>query len=40
MGRCRLAVEVEAAIREVWPEQYSLVFRLSLTDWRAVGLAG
>lgn len=36
-GRCRLAVEVAAAIREVWPEQYPLVFRLSLTDWRADG---
>ena len=36
-ARCRLAVEVAAAIREVWPEQYPLVFRLSLTDWRADG---
>ena len=36
-GRCRLAGEVAAAIREVWPEDYPLVFRLSLTDWRADG---
>jgi 2,4-dienoyl-CoA reductase-like NADH-dependent reductase (Old Yellow Enzyme family) len=36
-GRCRLACEVAAAIREVWPEEYPLVFRLSLTDWRAEG---
>ena len=36
-GRCRLALEVAAAIREVWPEQYPLVFRLSLTDWRPDG---
>jgi 2,4-dienoyl-CoA reductase-like NADH-dependent reductase (Old Yellow Enzyme family) len=36
-GRCRLACEVAAAIREVWPDQYPLVFRLSLTDWRPDG---
>ncbi len=36
-GRCRLANEVAAAIREVWPEEYPLVFRLSLTDWRPDG---
>jgi 2,4-dienoyl-CoA reductase-like NADH-dependent reductase (Old Yellow Enzyme family) len=36
-GRCRLAGEVAGAIREVWPEQYPLVFRLSLTDWRPDG---
>lgn len=36
-ARCRLACEVAAAIREVWPEEYPLVFRLSLTDWRPDG---
>jgi 2,4-dienoyl-CoA reductase-like NADH-dependent reductase (Old Yellow Enzyme family) len=36
-GRCRLAGQVAAAVREVWPDQYPLIFRLSLTDWRADG---
>ena len=36
-GRCRLSCEVATAIREVWPEQYPLVFRLSVTDWRPDG---
>ena len=36
-GRCRLPAEVAAAIRQVWPEEYPLVFRLSLTDWRPDG---
>jgi 2,4-dienoyl-CoA reductase-like NADH-dependent reductase (Old Yellow Enzyme family) len=36
-ARCRLAIEVAAAIREVWPDEYPLVFRLSLTDWRPDG---
>ncbi len=36
-GRCRLAGEVAGAIREVWPEEHPLVFRLSLTDWRPDG---
>ena len=36
-GRCRLAGDVAAAIREVWPDEYPLVFRLSLTDWRPDG---
>jgi len=32
-GRARLSLEVAAAIREVWPENYPLLFRLSVTDW-------
>jgi 2,4-dienoyl-CoA reductase-like NADH-dependent reductase (Old Yellow Enzyme family) len=36
-GRTRLVCEVAAAIREVWPEELPLVFRLSLTDWRDDG---
>lgn len=32
-GRIRLSVEVVRAIREVWPEQLPLIFRLSATDW-------
>ncbi|WP_312780641.1 NADH:flavin oxidoreductase/NADH oxidase [Brevundimonas sp.] len=36
-GRCRLALEIAAAIREVWPDEYPLVFRLSVTDWHPEG---
>jgi 2,4-dienoyl-CoA reductase-like NADH-dependent reductase (Old Yellow Enzyme family) len=36
-GRGRLVAEVAAAIREVWPEEYPLVFRLSVTDWHPDG---
>jgi len=36
-GRGRLAAEVAAAIREVWPDEYPLVFRLSVTDWHPNG---
>lgn len=36
-GRGRLAAEVAAAIREVWPDEYPLVFRLSATDWHPDG---
>ncbi|WP_164702589.1 oxidoreductase [Modestobacter sp. KNN46-3] len=36
-GRGRLAAEVAAAIREVWPDEYPLVFRLSVTDWHPDG---
>ena len=32
-GRVRLAVEVAAAIRTVWPEHLPLSFRLSAKDW-------
>ena len=32
-GRIRLSLEVAAAIREVWPERFPLIFRLSATDW-------
>jgi 2,4-dienoyl-CoA reductase-like NADH-dependent reductase (Old Yellow Enzyme family) len=36
-GRGRLAAEVATAIREVWPDDYPLVFRLSVTDWHPDG---
>jgi 2,4-dienoyl-CoA reductase-like NADH-dependent reductase (Old Yellow Enzyme family) len=36
-GRGRLAAEVATAIREVWPDEYPLVFRLSVTDWHPDG---
>ena len=32
-GRIRLSVEVARAIREVWPDELPLIFRLSATDW-------
>ncbi|MGW4898455.1 NADH:flavin oxidoreductase/NADH oxidase [Kitasatospora sp. NPDC004240] len=32
-GRSRLAREVAAAVREVWPEELPLLFRVSATDW-------
>ena len=32
-GRTRLATEVVAAVREVWPEELPLFVRLSATDW-------
>ncbi|MDH6128145.1 NADH:flavin oxidoreductase/NADH oxidase [Kitasatospora sp. GP82] len=32
-GRARLALEVVAAVRAVWPEELPLVFRVSATDW-------
>lgn len=32
-NRCRLALEVTAAVRAVWPERFPLFVRLSSTDW-------
>ena len=32
-GRIRLSVEVAAAIREIWPADRPLFFRVSATDW-------
>jgi len=32
-GRTRLVREVVAAVREVWPERFPLLLRLSATDW-------
>ncbi|MFF2045238.1 NADH:flavin oxidoreductase/NADH oxidase [Kitasatospora sp. NPDC058170] len=32
-GRSRLAREVATAVREVWPEELPLLFRVSATDW-------
>ncbi|UPK66960.1 NADH:flavin oxidoreductase/NADH oxidase [Chitinophaga filiformis] len=32
-NRIRLVLEVVAAVREVWPEDYPLFVRLSATDW-------
>ncbi len=32
-SRIRFAVEVAEAIREVWPENLPLIFRVSATDW-------
>jgi 2,4-dienoyl-CoA reductase-like NADH-dependent reductase (Old Yellow Enzyme family) len=32
-NRARLALEVTAAVRQVWPEQLPLLVRLSATDW-------
>ena len=37
-GRRRLAVEVARSIRENWPEEYPLSFRLSATDWVEGGI--
>ncbi|HTE47724.1 MAG TPA: NADH:flavin oxidoreductase/NADH oxidase [Gemmatimonadaceae bacterium] len=36
-NRTRLLLEVVAAVRSVWPEQYPLLVRLSATDWREGG---
>lgn len=36
-NRIRFALEVTAAIREVWPERFPLFMRLSVTDWIAGG---
>lgn len=36
-GRARFAREVARAIREVWPPELPLVFRLSVTDWHPDG---
>ncbi len=32
-GRCRLLLEIVAAVRAVWPEHYPLFVRISATDW-------
>ncbi|MER8186825.1 NADH:flavin oxidoreductase/NADH oxidase [Kitasatospora sp. NPDC094015] len=32
-GRARLALEVSAAVREVWPAELPVFFRVSATDW-------
>jgi 2,4-dienoyl-CoA reductase-like NADH-dependent reductase (Old Yellow Enzyme family) len=32
-GRTRLALEVVDAVREVWPDELPLFFRISATDW-------
>ncbi|MHA3915636.1 NADH:flavin oxidoreductase/NADH oxidase [Halovulum sp. GXIMD14793] len=37
-NRRRFAVEVARSIRENWPEDYPLAFRLSATDWLPGGL--
>lgn len=37
-NRCRFAVEVARSIRNNWPEEYPLAFRLSATDWLDGGL--
>ncbi|GGX90296.1 oxidoreductase [Streptomyces minutiscleroticus] len=36
-NRIRLAVEVVDAVREVWPEELPLLFRVSATDWLQEG---
>lgn len=36
-NRIRLLLEVIAAVREVWPEQYPLLLRISATDWAEGG---
>ncbi|MEI7778210.1 MAG: NADH:flavin oxidoreductase/NADH oxidase [Actinomycetes bacterium] len=36
-GRTRLALEVAAAVRAVWPEAKPLLFRISVTDWAQGG---
>lgn len=40
VGRTRLAREVARAIRDVWPEDRVLAFRLSATDWLDDGWTG
>ncbi|WP_262694394.1 NADH:flavin oxidoreductase/NADH oxidase [Kordiimonas aquimaris] len=37
-GRMRFAVEVAKAIRQHWPDDFPLLFRLSATDWVDGGL--
>ena len=32
-GRIRLAIRVVAAVRDVWPEDFPVFFRVSATDW-------
>lgn len=32
-NRCRLLMEVTAAIRQIWPEKYPLFVRISSTEW-------
>ncbi|WP_299537288.1 NADH:flavin oxidoreductase/NADH oxidase [uncultured Streptomyces sp.] len=32
-NRCRFALEVVDAVREVWPQELPLFFRISATDW-------
>ncbi|MER5866770.1 NADH:flavin oxidoreductase/NADH oxidase [Kitasatospora sp. NPDC002040] len=32
-GRSRFALEVVAAVREVWPQELPLLYRVSATDW-------
>ncbi|MEV4884610.1 NADPH dehydrogenase NamA [Chitinophaga sp. CC14] len=36
-NRIRLLVETVEAVREVWPEQYPLLLRISATDWAEGG---
>lgn len=36
-GRARFAREVARAVREVWPAELPLIFRLSVTDWHPQG---
>ncbi|WP_165990011.1 NADH:flavin oxidoreductase/NADH oxidase [Streptomyces sp. YIM 98790] len=36
-GRTRLALEVTEAVREVWPAELPLFFRVSATDWLSEG---
>ncbi|MFZ0133716.1 MAG: hypothetical protein WAK95_14345, partial [Desulfobacterales bacterium] len=36
-GRCRLPLDVTAAVRKVWPEHLPLFVRISCTDWVSGG---
>jgi 2,4-dienoyl-CoA reductase-like NADH-dependent reductase (Old Yellow Enzyme family) len=36
-GRARLALEIAAAVRRVWPERFPLLVRVSATDWAEGG---
>ena len=38
--RCRLTLEVVAAIREAWPSDLPLIVRISATDWTEGGWTG
>lgn len=39
-NRIRLLLEVTAAVREVWPEDYPLFIRISATEWTEGGWTG
>ncbi len=38
-GRARFALETAEAIRGVWPDEFPLMFRVSVTDWLDDGLS-